>query len=398
MNLPNILHIITRIGRGGAQMMLYRLLRCFRESGDHELRVISLMDENRLSAELADLGVSVHTLGMRRGMVPFRALRQLRSIIRAIRPDLIHGWMYHSNIVASLVAGNSVPVIWGVHTSVNDIKREKKLTRLLIRAGPILSYRVSRIIYCSHISAMQHERIGYPSGKRAVIPNGFDVDLFRPDREARLLVRQGLGLPTDAIVIGHAARYHPMKNHAGLLRAFAELLDRHPRVRLVMAGREVRWDNPTLASLARALKLDGKVWLLGEQRDMARLMNAFDIYSSSSSWGEAFPIVLGEAMACEVPCVTTDVGDSAAIVAETGVVVPAGDEAALVEALDQLIQAGREVRKKLGMAARERVVNKYSLPTVAAAYRDLYEEVVGTPPHGRVAAGWHGVPKLARKQ
>jgi glycosyltransferase involved in cell wall biosynthesis len=371
-----ILHVINRLSRSGAEMMLYKLLLALpeRENGLAH-GVISLMDDGEFRPAIEALGVPVHAVGVRRGMPSPAALWRLRRLIAEVRPDLVQCWMYHSNVATSLAAAKRRPVVWGIRHSIYDLAREKRLTRWLIRSGPKLSGRVARIVYCSRASADQHEALRYPRSKTTVIPNGFDVEVFRPNDKARRELRAELGVPPEAVIVGHAARYHPMKNHAGLLRAFAKAVSlRHPQVHLAMAGSDVSRDNRALTGLIAGLDISERIHLLGERRDMPRLMAGFDIYASPS-WSEAFPNVLGEAMASGLPCVATDVGDSAAVVVDTGRVVPPGDEAGLAEALSQLIEAGAEVRQKLGAEARKRIVRDFSLDAIAKRYVELYEEV-----------------------
>ncbi|MGH7927916.1 MAG: glycosyltransferase, partial [Candidatus Binatia bacterium] len=210
-----ILHVINRLSRGGAEMMLYKLLLALpeREKGlAHE--VISLMDGGEFRPAIEALGVPVHAVGVRRGMPSPAALWRLRRRIAEARPDLVQCWMYHSNVATALAAAERSPVVWGIRHSIYDLGREKRLTRLLIRSGPRLTGRVARIVYCSRASAAQHEALRYPKSKTTVIPNGFDIEVFRPDWEARQALRVELRTPPETVIVGHVARYHPMKNHA----------------------------------------------------------------------------------------------------------------------------------------------------------------------------------------
>jgi glycosyltransferase involved in cell wall biosynthesis len=146
-------------------------------------------------------------------------------------------------------------------------------------------------------------------------------------------------------------------------------------IAFVLAGHGIDPSNVRLTTLIRQLTLSSKVLLLGERQDVPKLMAALDIATMASAWGEGFPNVLGEAMACGVPCVATDVGDCAYIIADTGKIVPPKDPQALAAAWRALIAVGAEGRKQLGDKARRRVAEHFSLLEIVNQYEDLYKEV-----------------------
>ncbi len=371
-----ILHIITGLSSGGAQTMLYKLL-----SGSDRDRfrsvVVSLTNCGALSKPIEALGVPVHCLGMARGVPSPAALGRLLQVVEKVRPDLLQGWMYHGNLAASLAAWKGpvgAPVVWNIRHSLYDLRKEKRLTALVIRAGAWLSDKPVRILYNAHVSAAQHESLGYKPEKTKVIPNGFDCERFVPSREAREKLRAELGVPSDALLIGLVARYHPMKDHATFLRAAACLVTRRKHVQFVLVGRGVDAHNGELRSMLTELGLASYVHLLGERRDISVLTAGLDIATTSSSWGEGFPNVIGEAMACAVPCAVTDVGDSSWIVGDTGKTVPPSDPEALAEAWRELIDISPEARRQLGLGARRRIEQHFSLPAIVARDQDLYAE------------------------
>jgi len=353
--------------------MLYKLTVAM-DRRRFDTAVISLMDEGTLGPRLKEQGIAVHPIRMPRGWPTPQALWRLRRIVKALRPDLLQGWMYHGNLAASL-AGSKAPTLWNVRQSLYDLSRERRLTRFVIKIGARMSPRAAAILYNSRVSAQQHQALGFSASNAVVIPNGFDVSAFRPDPAVRARTRAALGFIDEQVLIALVARYHPMKDHANFLKAAALLSRGHPETRFVMAGSGVDRNNRDLMSVIDELGLSAKVFLLGERRDMPALLPAFDIASCASAWGEGFPNVVGEAMACGVPCVVTDVGDCAEIVGETGRVVPARDPSALAQGWSELIEMGAEQRRQLGLAARQRVMAKYSLDTVAREYEALYQRV-----------------------
>lgn len=373
-----ILHIITDLGRGGAETMLYRLVDALPRESGFVHSVISLADVGQFDLDFEFLGVPVRSLKLKAGLPSPAALLRLRRWVAAAQPDLVQGWMYHGNMAAAVAMNSKTPLVWGIHHSLQDLAREKPLTRLVIRGGPWFASRARQIVYCSQASQHQHEVVGYPATKSIFIPNGIDCERFRPDPQAVNHLRIALGLSEDALLIGHAARFHPVKNHVGLVRAFARVAQYCPTAHLLMVGRDVTLANEMLAGAVSAGGLTGRVHLLGEQADMWRILPALDVYASFS-WSEAFPIVLGEAMACGVQCVTTDVGDSAVIVGDTGRVVAPGDEIALGKNIVDLLASTPAARRAIGERARARIIAEYGLSAVADRYATLYRRLSAAP-------------------
>ena len=358
-------------------MMLYKLLTKVKNT-DIEVVVVSLLDRGAIGIRIADLGIPIITLGMKRGVPnPIAAMRLIHTI-RTIRPALIQGWMYHGNLAATFAGRfnrEATTVLWNIRQSLYEIKNERPLTRLLIRLGSRCSRGPAKIIYNSQLSAKQHESIGYAPNKTILIPNGFDLDLFCPDLAARAQIRKQLGIPNDALAIGLVARYHQMKDHGNFLRAASLLFKRNKGIHFVMSGRGISPDNREIWKLIEEHQLSNNVHLLGERQDVPNILASLDIATSSSAWGEGFSNAIGEAMACGIPCVVTDVGDSAFIVGETGLVVAPRDPAALTNAWLKMINAGSEGRQNLGIAARQRVIETFSLNAISQQYQNLYDQV-----------------------
>src|SRR6476661_4726081 len=371
-----IIYTIVGLTTGGAEVMLYRILtRINRER--FSPCVVCLMDRGTLGDRIEALGIPVYTIGMKPGAVPTpNVIGKLVNIIREIKPDLIQGWMYHGNIAAQFAkvfCGLETPVFWSIHYSVYSLSAEKKMTQALIKLGAPISKFAKQVLYVSKISKTQHEALGYEAGNGYVIPNGIDTSLFTLSLEARFSVRQELGLPFTSFLIGSICRYHPMKDHANFIKAAALLLKNYPDTHFMMAGSEVDLANKTLNQLIEELGIGDRIHLLGERSDMPRLMAALDIMTSASAYGEAFPLVLGEAMSSGVPCTVTDVGDSGWIVGNTGWVVPPKNPEALAEAWQDAIELGADGREKLGKAARSRIIECFSLESIVADYEKLYE-------------------------
>lgn len=374
-----ITFVVTGLDVGGAEMMLWKLISGL-DRRRFEPYLLSLNSQaTYMLPAFERLGVRCRLLEGRPDGRRMPSIRRLAEELRSTRPDVIQAWMYHANIAATLAAAWArldAPVLWNIRATLMERKKEKRLTAAVIWLGGKLSFAPARIINNSRVSALEHERrLGYRAAKRVILPNGFDTQLFRPDRAARERVRGELGVGSNAILVGLAARYHPMKDHEGFLRAAKTVKRRQPDAHFVLAGLHVEPSNADLASMIEACGLTGSVSLLGHREDMHAIYPALDVLASSSSSGEGFPNVIGEAMSCGVPCVVTDVGDSADIVGDTGRVVPPREPEALAEALLQVIELTPSERAALGQRARERAAEHFSLAGIVEQYQDLYMQV-----------------------
>jgi len=368
-----VAHVIPGLISGGTPITLRRLLAASR----FEAEVVSLTPLGNIGEQIRRLGVPVTSLEMGRIVSNTTAIARLALWFRQRRPDVVQTWQYHADLVGGLAArlGTSAPVLWNIRRSEFLPGAAKPATIWMMRACIALSHRIpTRILCCSHASYSSHARLGYPLDSMVVVPNGFDLKAFRPDAAARATIRRELGVSEDDVLIGAVANYRPEKDFANFFGAAARLLADRPRVRFLICGFRIGWDNEALAHPIRELGLADRFSLLRHRADVARIDVALDIACSSSN-SEGMPNAIGEAMACAVPCVVTDVGDCAELVGDTGRVVPARDSAALASALRDLIDAGPARRRELGAAARRRVAAQFGLQTFVDNYRRIYEEV-----------------------
>lgn len=368
--------VITGLSTGGAEMMLWKLLSRLDRSL-FEPWVIVLSRETGLLDRFHALGVRCETMDLRPANA-IMGLQRLRRMLRRDDPDIVQAWMYHANVAASLAAlglRRSVPVLWNIRATLMDSRHEKLLTALIIRLGGKLSFLPTRIINNSVTSASEHEHLGYRRDKRTIVGNGFDVELFRRSDAARRALRASLGLDPRTLLVGHVARFHPMKDHRNFLHAAALVRARHPDAHFVLAGEGVDHANVELTRMISEFGLEPGIHLLGRRSDMHQVTSGLDLLVSSSSSGEGFPNVVGEAMSCEVPCAVTDVGDCADIVGDAGLVVPPRNPQALAAAVDRLLREDAASREKLGKAARARIVENFSLDAIVRKYEKLYLQV-----------------------
>ena len=381
--------IITGLSTGGAEMMLLKVLERL-DRQRFSPHVISLTTLGELGPRIAALGIPVEAVGMKSGLPSPSGFFRLVRILKRANPDVVHTWMYHADLLGGLAA--RLAGISAIGWCIRNSNLDKDKTKFSIRAvmglcSSVSNWLPSRILSCSENARQVHVRCGYAAEKMVVVPNGFDLSRFKPDDDARKKVRTELGIDVGAPLVGLIGRFDPQKNHAGFFEA-AGLLHRHlPQVHFVLAGQGIDESNAALTQAISQAGVIANTHLLGLRNDMPALMAALDVLASSSSYGEAFPNVLGEAMACGVPCVVTDVGDSAYIVGDTGQVVAPADMAGLATAMKSVLTRSAVERRSLGEQARARVVENFDIVQVVKRYEAFYEDLaaVGTR---KMRGGW----------
>jgi len=372
-----IVHIIAALNVGGTEMMLYKLLSRMRKDRFENI-VFTLKEKGELSEDFESQNIRVYNVGSMGGILRISALIRALKILRKINPDIIQGWLPHGNLITILVSiflPYRLSTLWNIRYTALPKPETKNSTLFIIKLLSILSFLPQKIVFNSKTGANDHCRMGYRRDKSCIIPNGFDTKLFSPSVKNRGSVRLELNIPEEAILIGLIGRFDPLKDHRCFLKAGAKLLSNKREVFFLLAGREVDWQNRHLKQFIEKLGISEKVFLLGERRDLPRITAALDI-AACSSLAEGFPNVIGEAMSCGIPCVVTDVGDSAWLVGDSGIVVPPRNHDALCEAWLKLIELGSAKRRVLGGKARKRIEDHFSIQMIVKKYEQLYEEQV----------------------
>lgn len=369
-----VLHCITSLLADGAQQMLLKLCS-HGDRSNFRYYIVSLAEEGGLEECFERLDIPVISLGLKKSAPTFSALSQLSSIIKVIRPDIVQSWMYHANLAASLakaLARSDASIIWNIRRALYSTKQDRLLTRAVIRLNALLSFSPQLIIYCGSLIAQQHERNGFDKRKSLVIPNGFDTDKYRPSSAAKGDLHRLLQLPQNTPIIGAVGRFHPHKDHHTLFRAAATVTQAFPKVKFVLIGRGLEPTNAAVADWLERYQLTEHVSLLGERSDVASLIAGLDLFCSSSL-SEGFPNAIGEAMACGIPCVTTDAGASPDIVGDTGIIVPRQAPEVLAAALLRLLTMPKDSLQTLGSQARERIERLFPIKNVVETYQKVYQ-------------------------
>mgnify|MGYP001458853591 CR=1 FL=1 len=373
----NILHIIYSLNIGGAEKTLIKLVVNDKKNNhiivtlttDNEF--IKCLESNKIRVYNLDISFSLKRL--------IKCFKSLVNIIESERIDLIHTWMYNSDLIGSIISLiTSKPIIWCIRNGKLNIK-SSSVGSLIWRCTLIpISYFVPiRIISCSHSAKNIHTNIGYSRNQHIIIENGIDTNEFKPERIDNDNSNKMLeNFNDNTILFALPARLDPQKNHKLIFKAIKYIKDQNLTnfdFKILLAGRGIEY--PNLKSIFKSVFLDVEdfIYCCGEIKDMSYFYNSIKYLLLTSSYGEAFPNVLAEAMSCGIPCISTDVGDAKRIIGDTGWIVKSNNTIDLAEAIISSIticNSDYEIKSK---KARERIVNYYSLQKMIASYQSSYD-------------------------
>ena len=358
-----IVHMITGLGSGGAENMLYKLLKYSnRDQYHHE--VISLMDKGIYGDKIEELGIKVHCLNLNRKNV-VSSLVKARHVVDGF--DIVDTWLYHADLFGFVVAKVMArkKLVWNIRHSNLDKNANKSRTLRIVRLNAQLSRYVDIITYNSYRAKKNHLEIGYTGKRTSVIPNGFELERFRFSASEREELRKELGLVNEKAIIT-VGRWDIQKDYYTLMEALHNLRQKHSNFKMLMVGENLNSENAELTALVEKYHLESDVFLLGRRNDIPALLSAADLYVSSSL-GESFSNAIGEAMACELPCLVTDVGDSKLIVGDNGIVISAQDPKALSGALDNWLASDDLTRCP---EARNKIINEYCIRSIVKEFSE----------------------------
>lgn len=369
-----VLHIITGLNVGGAELMLKRLVESHHGNASYRHVVISLTGVGAVGQQLQALGVDVQALGMRSPLDTPRVLWQLVRLIRLSRPDIVQTWMYHSDLLGGLaarLAGNR-NVIWGIRTT--EVKAGGSPATAVVRqmCAYLSRWVPHKIVCAAEASRCAHVALGYDAARMVVVPNGVDLTRWLTTANQRTMLRTECGFNANHVVVGIVGRFSPVKDQENFVRAAGLLAQQHAHARFLMIGRGLDAENSELAHwISRTGHVDRFV-LLGERADVQICLAAMDLFCLSSRT-EGFPNVVGEAMATGLPCVVTDVGDAAMLVAATGVVVPKEDPVALAQGLTRVLAMVPDERRQLGQKAKARIHAEFTMARARERFEAIYK-------------------------
>ncbi|MGK7887258.1 MAG: glycosyltransferase [Crocosphaera sp.] len=351
--------LVRDLNVGGAQKQLISLLKALNKD-KFEITLLTLYSGGVLEKELHNTNVALISLDKTSRWDVLEFFGKLIRTINGIKPDIIHGYLGLPNLLTMLLKPlfPKTKIVWGVRASNQDFRDYNWLLGVIFKLECWLSSFADLIIVNSYAGKNYHLKCGFPSDKMVVIPNGIDHGHFRPDTSMRIKIRKTWGISEDTILIGLVGRLDPMKDHSNFLKAAMLLSQERKNIRFVCVGKGPEKYAKQLYQLSDELKISDKVLWVGERNDMPAIYNSLDIACSSSSYGEGFPNVIGEAMACGVPCVVTDVGDSAWVVGDIGVVVPPKNPQAMACGWKSCLEMDR---KEISKQSRARIIENFSI-------------------------------------
>lgn len=352
--------IIRSLNYGGAERQLVNLAKGLDKQG-FDVSVLYFYPDGSFVKDLQESGISTICLEKQGRWHIFSFVWHLVRHLKQIHPDILHGYLGVPNLLTIFLKPffPSTRMIWGIRNSQHSPNLYGWLGNLVFQLECLFSHFADLIIVNSHAGKAYCITHGFPADKMMVISNGIDTEKFQPDREARVKVRAEWGISENTILIGLVGRLDPRKDHPTFLKVAALLHQESQNIHFVCVGSGSENYTRELHDLANELGMSDKVIWAGARADMPAIYNALDI-AVSSSYIEGFPNVIGEAMACGVPCVVTDVGDSAWIVGDTGMVVPPRNPEALKNAIKQLIEE-LEANSCNSTHIRQRIVEQFSI-------------------------------------
>jgi glycosyltransferase involved in cell wall biosynthesis len=371
-----VLFVERSLGRGGAQRQLVALAIGLARRG-HSVTVALFYDEGPLIRDLLESGISLHILGKTSRWDVLGFLRSALRLLSTENPDIVCTFLPVPNLIAAICKSlrPSFRLAWGVRASNMDLRRYDLLTRLSYQLETPCS-RIADIVISNSWSGRNIVVAkGFQPEKVVVIANGIDTERFRPDRSGRNRLREEWKIADTEILIGLVGRLDPMKDHRTFIHAAASVSRQMPDVRFVCVGDEKPITFQELAMEASSAGLgDRMIWCAGRD-DMPAVFSACDLVCSSSAYGEGFSNTLAEAMACGRRCVATDVGDARDILGAIGQIVSAADVSALADGVASLCG---EVKRdgETSLAARERIVNNFSIDKMVSAFEDLFRRLI----------------------
>lgn len=372
-----IVHVITGLNNGGAEGVLYRLVI---NDKKNEHVVISMMDEGKYGKLLQSNNIKTYFLNLRRGTLSLAALIQLKKILKIEKPNLIQTWMSHADLIGGVIAklAGFKNIVWNIRHSKIEHDTSNIKTRMVIFISMLMSNVLpKKIICCSYKTYEDYSKSGYVKDKMEVISNGYDFEKFKKNDDLRDAVRKELKMSENDILLGMVGRCDPAKNHLGLLDALA-LVKEKINFKFLLIGRDLNINNTLIVDRINELNLSENIILLDQRKDIPAIMNAIDLHVLSSSYGEGFPNVLAEAMACGTMCVSTNVGDASVIVDQYGWIVEPNSPDLLANAILDAMELKHDKSEWIKMSndAQNHIIKSFNLSDMIDKYNSVWDETL----------------------
>lgn len=378
--MTRVLHVISGLAGGGAERALYRLVTSPGDECIHS--VVTLTPGGVIAPLLLEAGIDLTHFDYR--TAPISGFLGLVKLIKKTRPDIVQTWMYHADLLGGLAArlAGVRNIIWGIRVA-ELVGGDSRTTTFVRHACSLISRWVPTTIVCvAEAARRSHVNAGYDPTHMLVIPNGFDMSNLTATTEQRETLRLQCGFGPAQLVIGTIGRFNANKDHLNFVRTAGLLIENFDNVRFMMVGRDLDCTNAELIGWIKETGFADRFALLGERSDVPVCLSAMDVFCLSSRT-EGFPNVVGEAMAMGLPCVVTDVGDSAFLIGKAGFVVPKEDYIALAKGLADMALLSPDERLQLGKHAKARIEVNFTIEKTKMRFQEIYRDLMSNTLQGR---------------
>lgn len=369
-----VLHIITSLGSGGAEGMLYRLILTSKNSVEHSViclnhggKFVSLLRENNIDVLVLDFK-------SKSSIKAFFKLLRFSQLKKKQGYKLITSWLYHSDIVAWFIKIflNFNGLVWNIRYTNLQLGRPSVKRWLTLKLLSILSYlKVNSIISCSKSASEIHKKNGYNKKLFEIIPNGYFIS---KSKKFKRNLKKYEGIYKICMI----ARWHPQKDFENLFQSLSFLKINKVNFHLTLAGSKIESNNFELINLIKKYNLIKYCSLLGEVDELDDIYSNSHISILSSAYGEGFPNVLVESMLNYTPCISTDVGDAALILSNVGYIVPIKNSKALANALienyEVLINKHEKYLLKC-LHGFDKAISNYDINEIANRYINVWRRI-----------------------
>lgn len=363
------IHIITSLSKGGAEKMLYKLLKY---SSNKKNLVICLLDKNYYSYKFENLKIkTIHLNFTKKNLI-----QKIFIFIKILKfnSKSVIGWMYHGNLLATIfyfykfLMLRKMNLYWNIRQTLYNIKNEKKFTILVIKLNKFLSFIPNKIIYNSKLSIIHHKNSGFNQKNTLFIPNGFEIKVLNNTYANNL--KKKLHIADSDIIISHINRYHPMKNHKLAIDVADTILSKYKNVKFIFCGKDISLNNDKFIKL---IKLDknklNRCYFLDDIDEVDQLLNFTNLFLLTSSWGEGFPNIIGEAMLNECNIISTNVGDVKDILDKNDIIVPINNKDEIIKNIDILISSGKIFKKN--KKAKDIIRENFNIRNIAKQFNQV---------------------------
>lgn len=366
-----ILHITSGLNLGGAETTLFKI--CINSDKSlFEHIVISLTDSGYYYKNLTKNNIKVYTINFKKNIFDLLKFIKLIILIKRLKPSIVQTWMYHADIIGSIATRFvlNIPIVWNIrHGSIQNKFSSRIFLLLLSFFSKIYP---SEIISCSIKGAKFHIDHGYQAKKISIINNGFDTNHFHKILPLKHKLTDELNIPRSSYIVLYPARFHDQKNHSMFIKAASKVIKTMPNVFFILCGKNINYSNKGLMKLLKYKKVKKNFLLLDIQSDMRKIYSSANLTCLTSSYGEAFPNIIAESMACEVPCFSTPVGDAPFIIGDSKYIVDFDDYKKLSELIIEFLSKSENERSKIGNLFREKIKKNYDIDKLINNYEKIY--------------------------